>query len=423
MSRHTDRVAGIFIGLTLLLTLAVILVATAGCASPAPTPTPTRTPKPAFTSTPTPLPPTDTPQPTPTPVPPTDTPQPTPTATPVPDTPTPTPLPPLKVVAGPPAQPLVYKRAPALPTDVCPLTGLRVDKPENLNRRPLAIKVSNSPDIVRPQAGLDKADVVFEHYAEAGLTRFTAVFLSQDAEKVGSVRSARLVDLEIVAMFQSLLGYSGSSAGVGRALTSLDYGDRIMHDGPGFVRIPAPGKAYEHTLFTSTAALWQLATDHNVNQRVSMNNWVFSSQAPEGGQPASTLKINYRTDIITAEYQYDQAAGAYMRFILGAPHTEELTGKQLSAKNVIVLYANHVDTDMAEDTTGSTWYYSIQIQIWGQGRALIFRDGQMYDVNWLRPARDDLVQFQDAAGNVVPLKPGNTWVQFVPLNAPVEIGP
>ena len=77
------------------------------------------------------------------------------------------------------------------PENVNPLTGETVD-PSVLARRPLAIKISNAPAIVRPQSGLNSADLVFEHYAEGGLTRFTAVFYSKDADPVGSIRSGRI---------------------------------------------------------------------------------------------------------------------------------------------------------------------------------------------------------------------------------------
>ncbi|HRL10969.1 MAG TPA: DUF3048 domain-containing protein, partial [Aggregatilineales bacterium] len=61
------------------------------------------------------------------------------------------------------------------PLDVNPLTGLVVDDPAVLQRRPIVAKISNAPPLVRPQAGVGQADLVYEHYAEGGLTRFSAV--------------------------------------------------------------------------------------------------------------------------------------------------------------------------------------------------------------------------------------------------------
>src|SRR5258706_4583341 len=48
------------------------------------------------------------------------------------------------------------------PANVNPLTGSVVDDPSVLQRRPLAVKISNAPALVRPQAGIGEADVRFD---------------------------------------------------------------------------------------------------------------------------------------------------------------------------------------------------------------------------------------------------------------------
>ncbi|MEA3345046.1 MAG: DUF3048 C-terminal domain-containing protein, partial [Chloroflexota bacterium] len=107
---------------------------------------------------------------------------------------------------------------------------------------------------------------------------------------------------------------------------------------------------------------------------------------------------------------------------LGQPHTDEVTGEQLVADNVVVLWANHVNTDIVEDITGSKPLYSIEIQLWGRGRMQLFRDGRVYEGHWVRPHREDLVRFVDSAGEPLPLKPGHTWVQLVSLDFKVQVG-
>jgi len=311
-----------------------------------------------------------------------------------------------------------------LPVDVCPLTGQGVTDVSVLERGPLAVKISNFPPIVRPQAGLSFADVVFEHLAEAGLTRFTAIFLSKDAEKVGSIRSARLIDLEIPAMFKSLFAYSGSSGGVKQKIMESDFFDRVISPDfghPGFYRIPSEGKAYEHTLFSDTYTLWEIAEERGLNQRQDLSGWVFSEEPPEDGTPATYIEFLYTPKYASAEYQYDPEREAYLRTIFGEPHTDELTGEQIAVRNVIAVFANHVETDIVEDSTGPRIYYSIEIQIWGEGRAIVFRDGQAFEGKWVRPQRHDLIRFVDYAGNPIPLKPGNTWIQVVPLDFEIKV--
>jgi len=313
---------------------------------------------------------------------------------------------------------------PTSSANVCPLTGQAVSDPSVLERRPLAVKISNFPPIVRPQAGLSYADVVLEHLSEAGLTRLTAIFLSQDVEKVGSIRSARLLDLEIPAMFKSMFVYSGASGGVKQSIQQSDFFDRVISPDfghAGFVRIPSEGKAYEHTLFSDTQSLWEITAERGLNQRQDLSGWTFSEQPPESGSAATSIEVLYTPNYGSAEYQYDPGRQAYLRSIFGEPHRDELTGEQIAARNVVVLWANHLDTLIVEDSTGPRIYYSIEIQLWGEGPATVFRDGQAFEGRWGRPHRPDLVRFVDATGNPIPLKPGNTWIQVVPFGFEIEV--
>ena len=91
-----------------------------------------------------------------------------------------------------------------------PLTGLAVSDPTLLQRRPLAIKIGNSPDYVRPQSGLSMADVAFEYYIEWGDTRFIAIFYSNNVERVGPVRSGRFFDEHVARMYHSYLMFKGA---------------------------------------------------------------------------------------------------------------------------------------------------------------------------------------------------------------------
>jgi hypothetical protein len=293
----------------------------------------------------------------------------------------------------------------------------------------LAIKISNSPEVVRPQAGLGVADLVFEHYAEGGVTRFTALFLSQGVSKVGSVRSGRLIDLEIPAMFKAIFAYSGSSGGVKQKIVASDFyqENRVISPDfgvgePTFFRVPEPGKAFEHTLFTSTDALWALAVERGLNARQDLRGLAFSESAPTGGQPARYVELTYLAGVASAEWTYDPSLRAYRRAILGKPHTDKLTDQQITAANVIIVYANHVDTDILEDLVGGG-HYSIEIQIWGEGPVQIVRDGQVYNGIWVRRAREDMLSFWDASGNPLPLRPGNSWYQTVPLGFSTVIQP
>jgi len=393
-----------------LLLLGCVLMSLAGCGSAASTPTPTKTPRSPDTPTPvptatwTPLPPSPTPPPTPTPI--------------GQNLSTPTPRVPPTLAAAPPT----------FPPDVCPLTGLKVDDPAVLDRPPLAIKVSNSPALVRPQHGLSLADVVFEHITEGNHPRLTALYLSHDAERVGSVRSGRQIDLEIPAMFQAIFACSGFSPGNIPLFQEADFADRLfVRDPPWnnwspFEVIPEEGKPEWHSLYTDTPSLWEATASRDITGRRNIVGWAFLEEPPAGGTPADEITVVYVRNVVDAEYRYDPEQGLYLRSVLGEPHTEALTGEQLTTANVIVLQANHVETDILEDQFDGG-HYSVQIQLWGQGPGTIFRDGRAYSITWSRPEREDLIRFLDAEERIFPLKPGNTWIELVPLGYPVEVVP
>ena len=306
--------------------------------------------------------------------------------------------------------------------DECPLTGLPVSDPALLERRPLAIKVQNA-EISRPQFGLPLADIVYEHLTEAAITRFTAIYLCQDVKKVGSTRSARFIDLEIPAMYKSLLAFSGTSAGLYPKFINADFYDREFCYGWGlhseaFYRdtaLRSQGVPIEHTLFADPVKIWEIAEKLGINQRQELRSMDFSEQVPEGGQPATHIRIPFPSRDMVVDYRYDSNLGAYLRWDAGEPQIDAVSNEQISVTNVVVLYATHVDTDIYEDEPRRN-HPSVQIQLWGTGPAVVFRDGQAFEGLWARPKRDDMVVFRDATGQTpIPLKPGNIWIELVPL--------
>jgi hypothetical protein len=316
---------------------------------------------------------------------------------------------------------------------VNPLTGETVADPNLLNRRPLAIKISNFPSCVRPQSSLSLADLIFEHYAEGGTTRFTAIFYSHNAPKVGSIRSARLIDLELPAMYQSLFAFSGASDGVLKRLKEVDFKDWIIS--PEFERghkafyrvaketLPAECQLQEHTLFTSTDRLWADADKKGINTRPTLNGMVFNGTPPPGGQAATAVILPYTAAYV--QWNYNAEIGRYYRYVGGGLHSDALTKAPITAANVVVVFAHHQTTDILEDRvgynprTGKGGNYSLEIQLWGVGPALVYRDGQVYSVTWLRQDRAGVLGLVDAAGQQFPLKPGPTWFQLVNLDSPI----
>jgi hypothetical protein len=332
--------------------------------------------------------------------------------------------------------------------NINPLTGLGVADPAQLNRRPIVVKISNSPALVRPQAGIGTADLVFEHYTEVGITRFSAIFYTNAPQRVGSIRSARLIDYELVPMYQGLLAFAGASIGVDKRIYGSetiienlcrpredidqcrleadviapagfvppsDFVDRaykgVLYGAPYFFRdetIPVP-----HNLFANLEALWQLAEGDGNGGRPDLQGMAFH-ETPQGTPAGSGIyaQVRYRTTLV--EWHYDPVTARYYRSTDGQRHFDANTAEQVSAANVVIVYAGHFLTDIIESQFEDTIHWSVQITVWSEGDAAILRDGVRYEGRWLRPTRADLLTFETVAGELIYLKPGNTWFQLVP---------
>jgi hypothetical protein len=300
------------------------------------------------------------------------------------------------------------------PSNVNPLTGLAVSDPAMLDHRPIDVKISNAPPLVRPQAGIGEADIVYEHYAEGGLTRFSAVFYSQFPERVGSIRSARIIDYEVVPMYQALLAYSGASNGVNAMIAGSDFFPRtymgIQYGAPYYYRdeeIEVP-----HNLFVNLAALSRLASEEGLNQRPDLRGMAFYPAAPpDANGDANAVDIRYIATHV--RWEYDRERGVYKRFSDGQGHFDALTMQQVTADNVVVLYADHSFTDIAESEWQGNISYSIAVKLWFEGDAVLFRDGKYYLCRWIRPTREDMVTLRTSDGEILYFKPGNTWFQMM----------
>lgn len=303
----------------------------------------------------------------------------------------------------------------AYPPGINPLTGLPAADPAYLERRPVIAKISNAPPLVRPQAGLGAADLVYEHYAEGGLTRFSAIYYGQGADRVGSIRSARLIDYELLPMYQAMLAFSGASIGVEERLNGSEYVAQlikgVLYGRPYYWRdeaIPVP-----HNMFTNVNALWALADAQGSNAAPDLRGMAFDPAAPAEAEPGEQVEIRYRGTRV--RWEYDAEAGLYRRFADNQPHHDGATLEQITAANVAVVFAQHEFTDIVESEWQGNVSFSIEIMLWFEGDALLFRDGQMVRGRWVRPTRESMISFQTADGEVYPLKPGNTWFQVVRL--------
>lgn len=306
------------------------------------------------------------------------------------------------------------------PPDINPLTGLKVDDQAVLHRRPLMVRLGNDPE-ARPQVGLNEADMVYEEIVEWWVTRFTAIYLSQDLEMIAPIRSARLINLQLTAQYQGVLANSGGSDPVRWELSQSD----IVNLDEYFVPYPyfyRENEGWQTRLALDATAARDYLLSEGLESDVGLRGFVFSQELDLTDLPkeavgeANEVIIPYPQVTSEAKWVFDKDSGRYLRFTTGEPMMD-FDGNQIAASNVIIYFAEHQKTNIVEDSNGAT---SIRITVNGLGTAWLLRDGKFLKGNWETDGYET-PNFIFNDGRPMPLKPGNSWVEVVPLDFLIEI--
>jgi hypothetical protein len=286
-----------------------------------------------------------------------------------------------------------------------PLTGLEAPSPEATQIRVVSVKIENSPE-ARPQTGLDKADIVYETVTEGGITRFNALFQSQNPILAGPVRSARPSDFSIVPQYHALFAHCGADSQVRAKLTDrslFDDMDQFFNPGP-YSRAkdrPAP-----HNLYVNLAALRTAAVrNRGYAATETIDGLAFARSSSTASSTVGSVTVLFSSSN-KATWKFEAGSGLYARSINGKPHLDKVSHKQLTARNVVVLWARV--TNYVKGSHGQV----VDIELTGSGRASVFRDGQRFDGTWEASATTP-PRLSAADGSSIRLDPGNTWFQVI----------
>lgn len=307
-----------------------------------------------------------------------------------------------------------------------PLTGLPVDDPALLERRPILIKVQNVPRESRPQWGLSQADIVYEYYIEYGDTRFAALYYGQDSH-VGPIRSARHVDIQLIQMYKSFFIFGGAYDDLFELLLDSDFAERLIREGPNTAavlnRLDPYGLNY---LMADTRGTKEVVDLYEMdNSRQDLSGMVFSADPPQGAQTGSDLYVRFSGGMYS-HWQYNPDLGVYLRFSdaendfdrdnpVYAQQFDRQTEEPILAENVVILLAPYAV--LSEETETSAGVYDVDLL--GRGEAFLARDGVVQSVFWQRENADDVLTLMDGEGNAVFFKPGRSWFELMGASSQV----
>lgn len=286
-----------------------------------------------------------------------------------------------------------------------PLTGLDAPSADAISQRVVSVKIENSP-AARPQTNLQLADVVYESVTEGGITRFNAMFHSASPDSVGPVRSARLSDLYIVPQYNALFVFSGASTSVNSKIRGTSIEDLSEDAGVTYPFFRGKDRARPHNLMVVLDKVREEAAKRKMPTTQDVKGLAFDKRAIETSSAVTEISIPFST-ANKVVWTFDSATGTYLRVNNGAKHMDKATGEQISARNVVVMWAKH--NVASRDVVGSTTY---EIVLTGSGRASVFHNGQQFEGTW-EATKDAPPVFKAADGTQIKLAPGNTWFQVI----------
>jgi hypothetical protein len=303
-----------------------------------------------------------------------------------------------------------------------PLTGLPVSDPSLLERRPMVIKVANSPDYIRPQSGLSLADVVYEYYIEWGDTRFIAVMYGNDSPLVGPVRSGRYFDEHVTRMYNAFLMFKFADPREYSYLKNSTLNEFLVVPGngscPPYEYGPDKRDNYNNFFFNTIRWAKCAAAKGLENSKQVLHGGFFTENIAEGDLTATRI-FSFFSKYSYNYWGYDPATHKYFRYqeandMVGSnaetyePLSDVQTGLPVTAENVIILFVPYT---FANQFDAHDEVYHIDLV--DSGNAYVFRDGLAIPAIWNRTDENQPLLLTTLTGNPIYLRPGQSFYEVI----------
>ena len=306
------------------------------------------------------------------------------------------------------------------------------------------IQTPNGTDGARPQAGLNRAGVIFEAIAEAGITRFAGIYQDPATSIIGPIRSLRMYYLQWDTPFDCVIVHAGGADDALNAVRSGGYKD--LSEDYSYMYRGTYGSRLWNNLFTTSSALERFSSEHNYNSAEAKG---FARMTPEESdklrvdtlamekldivKPTSsdTSALNGATTAITlrfggtpnfnVSYTYDTKSNKYLRsYESGLSHdVYDCEAGDLGERNpedacTLTQMSPSVVIAMVVQESRATDNYHESITTTGSGDAYIFQNGMAIKGRWTKESVADQIKFTDEDGKEVKLAPGQTIISAIP---------
>ncbi|WP_062515521.1 DUF3048 domain-containing protein [Halobacillus sp. KGW1] len=289
---------------------------------------------------------------------------------------------------------------------VFPLTG--EINPDQQNDPIVAVMINNHQN-ARPQAGLSKADVVYEALAEGSITRFLALFHSDIPDTIGPVRSARPYFLELADGWNALYIYHGASTAIQKQVTAsgVSYLNGSIYDNNGWLFQRTSDRKAPHNSYLITDGILQAASNKGYTSFKRHEPLPFDSEQELDGKPVNRMAIRY-AETQQVLFNWKERSGLFQRSSDGETTIDAADGTAIGVENVLVIRAGH----KVIDTKGRR---AVDLKSGGDGWLL--QKGIRKEIQW-RNIDGRLLPFAD--GKALAFLPGKTWVNIIPSSVEVR---
>ena len=280
------------------------------------------------------------------------------------------------------------------------LSGVEVSEKSLENAPVFGVIIENSIP-ARPQSGLSQAEVVFEAIAEGGITRFLALYQQNKPKLLGPVRSIRGYYIDWASGFDASIAHVG---GPGDALARMRDGkhkdmDEFLNT-QTFWR--SKNRYAPHNVYTNFTILSALGSSKGWNSS-NFEGFSRKEDSPAKEKNATQIQVNISGFSYNSTYVYQENCNCYLRSQAGVTHTDA-DGTQISTKTLIVL---KMENKLAVDRYHNT-YRNI-----GSGVAIVFQDGVVQEVKWVKSSEGSPLILQNNDGSNFKINRGQSWIVAV----------
>ena len=309
-----------------------------------------------------------------------------------------------------------------------PLTGESGYNEAAIGKRPVAVVVENefSTESVRPQWGLNEADIVLEGESEYStrLLLFWSDYTNMP-KQIGPTRSARPPFIRFSQLFDCVFIHAGLSKTKGNYIgaNTVFKEDNVDHinllkyseDGVYFGRDKSRTSTIEHTGYLNGTNTAELLSKAGINTSINTAKFTeleFNEKAQALSDKEATSAKFVWSDVHSSghcpkvgKFSYDKSAQKYTT----ADFDSRFDEANLEFENLIFLFdtTEYVVKANYKGSGNSETYCDYKLS---GGKGTILSEGTAIDITW--GVSNGKLWMKDSEGNAVKLNPGKSYIGY-----------